>query len=675
MVKGFQSYVTLMLFCIYSCTNYSCYSFSAIITIRSSVTTQVCSPIFQKFLGTCTKTYALIDRNSQQQDGSNSKPGKVSGVGRREVIATSIATTLVVATSSVAANEKQVRMGTSSSSSDLEGIQLGRSEWIPISNLVEPNLVAVDIPISFSTYASRILINYDNVVRVWWENNLRRTYLLPEQERQHRMEVLFCSLSFSVEESCKRFVNDRMRRSTSNDEAYTVSRAFEELAVIFLERYYYNSINVADQNADLLRHIGLLFSQLPIKYQPKQILDQLQESLKSNGATTDNAYLTNASRVENKDYYSNFADLLPPSFSFKPYTPFGSIGYSISFEGSTSQLDDDVYRRIIVGPYMPFTPLKRQRPNLGIDTYALLGTSGGLACSLTHALVIPLDVVKTRLQTVAIRDSTTPKKRRRVIDEAISIVEEGGFQDLLLGSQATIAGYFWYGLTVYPAYFFFKNFISDSLLDQSVALSQENTIAFVAGALAAVIASIGLTPMEACRIRAVADPSTFRSLGLIGTAQYISNENPVLRWRTLFSGFNSLLSRQVIFGSVKFLAFERSCDLIYSYFPRLMDGDTNRLLVTLLSGAFAGALSCIVSQPADSVLTFVARKGESIDVIRGCRMMIEEDGVGSLFRGLQSRCIWAGCIIAGQFLLFDLFRILLRVDGERLSEAFQLIIS
>lgn len=637
---------------------------------RNRVTTQVCSPIFQPFLGTCPKTVVLFDRNCQEPDGSYPKPGKISSVGRREMIATSIAATLLVATSSAAANEKEML----SSPSDLEGIQLGTSEWIPLANVVEPNLVAVDIPISFSTYASRILINYDNAVRLWWENNLRKTYLLPEQERQHRMEVLFCSLSFSVEESCKRFVNDRMRRSTSNDESYAISQAFEELAVIFLERYYYKSINVANQNVDLLRHVGLLFSLLPVKYQPKQMLDQLQESLKNNNFATKNVHSTSARGGKN-DYYSGFADLLPSSFSFKPYTPLGSIGYHISFEGSSSQVDDDLYRRIIVGPYMPFTPLKRQRPKLGIDTYALLGASGGLACSLTHALVIPLDVVKTRLQTSADTDSTTPKKRRMVMEEAISIVEEGGIQDLLLGSQATIAGYFWYGLTVYPAYFFFKNYISDSLLDQSVAVSQENTVAFVAGALAAVIASIGLTPMEACRIRAVADPKTFRSLGLLGTAQYISNENPALQWRTLFSGFNSLLTRQVIFGSVKFLAFERSCDLIYSYLPTLMDGDTNRLLVTLLSGAFAGTLSCIVSQPADSVLTYVARKGESIDVIQGCRMMIQEDGIGSLFRGLQSRCIWAGCIIAGQFLLFDLFRIMFRVDGERLSETFQLVIS
>lgn len=661
-----------MLVCIYSFTNMRCCAFLAVDRSSGiSTTGNICSTVLRPNLiqqGIYTQ-YALIDSN-HQQDSSSPKSQKVFGIGRKEAIFASLATLLVVAPS-LAANNRQARTGTSSPSSELEGIQLGRTEWVPLSDLVGSNAVAIDIPISFTTYTSRILINYDDSVQAWWVNNLRRTRLLPEQERQHHMEVLFSSLSFSVEESCKRFILDRRRSSSTKDDNQAISQAFEELAVLFLERYYYKRSN-ADQDEDLLRHVGILFSQLPIKYQPKQILDQLQDSISSN-ATSDKRYPRN---VDKKDaYYSNFADLLPPSFSFKPYTPLGSIGYHVSLEENNLQLDEHIFSRIIVGPYLPFTPLKRQRPKLGIGTYTLLGISGGLACSLTHALVIPLDVVKTRLQTASDCEPTKAKKKKRIIEEAITIVEEEGFQALLLGSQATIAGYFWYGLTVYPAYFFFKNWISDSLLDQSVALSQENSVAFVAGALAAVIASIGLTPIEACRIRTVADPKTFRSLGLIGTAQYISMENPVLRWRTLFSGFNSLLARQVIFGSVKFLAFERSCDFIYSVIPRLMDGDTNRLLVTLISGAFAGTLSCIVSQPADSVLTYVAQKGESIDVIKGCRMMIEENGARSLFRGLQSRCIWAGCIIAGQFLLFDVFRIMLEVDGEKLSEAFQLVIS
>mmetsp|Transcript_13524 Transcript_13524/g.19404 ORF Transcript_13524/g.19404 Transcript_13524/m.19404 type:complete len:108 (-) Transcript_13524:3429-3752(-) len=99
-----------------------------------------------------------------------------------------------------------------------------------------------------------------------------------------------------------------------------------------------------------------------------------------------------------------------------------------------------------------------------------------------------------------------------------------------------------------------------------------------------------------------------------------------------------------------------------------------RLLVSLIAGGFAGTFSSIISQPADSVLTYVAQKGESLGPMEACKLMIKEDGLGSLFRGLQTRCVWAGGIIAGQFLLYDLFRNIFGVD-ERLSEAFQLVIS
>ena len=168
----------------------------------------------------------------------------------------------------------------------------------------------------------------------------------------------------------------------------------------------------------------------------------------------------------------------------------------------------------------------------------------------------------------------------------------------------------------------------------------------IAGALAAVIASLGLTPLEAARIRVVADPERYRSLGLSGTLGIIANEDPNVGWKAVYAGLPSLLTRQVIFGSVKFLAFERACEAIYSVWPFLRDATWTSLTVSLVAGGFSGALSSVVSQPADSVLTYVAQNsGEkgSLGVIEGCRVMIEEEGVGSLFRGLGSRCIWAGC--------------------------------
>jgi solute carrier family 25 phosphate transporter 3 len=95
----------------------------------------------------------------------------------------------------------------------------------------------------------------------------------------------------------------------------------------------------------------------------------------------------------------------------------------------------------------------------------------------------------------------------------------------------------------------------------------------------------------------------------------------------------------------------------------------------LVAGGFSGTLSAVVSQPADAVLTYVAQKSDgkgTVGVIEGCQLMIEESGPASLFRGVGSRCLWAGSIIAGQFLLYDVFRNFFGVNSEDLSQVFHL---
>jgi solute carrier family 25 (mitochondrial phosphate transporter), member 3 len=190
-------------------------------------------------------------------------------------------------------------------------------------------------------------------------------------------------------------------------------------------------------------------------------------------------------------------------------------------------------------------------------------------------------------------------------------------------------------------------------------------VALIAGALASVVASVGLSPLEAARIRVVADPRYYKPLGLTGTLQVIASEN------ALYSGLPSLLTRQIIFGSVKFLAFERACDAIYSACPSLRDATWTALCVSLVAGGFSGTLSSVVSQPADSVLTYTAKANENVGLIASARAMVKAGGIGALFQGLGSRCVWAGSIIAGQFLLYDVFRTLFGVTANDLSQVFQ----
>jgi solute carrier family 25 phosphate transporter 3 len=191
----------------------------------------------------------------------------------------------------------------------------------------------------------------------------------------------------------------------------------------------------------------------------------------------------------------------------------------------------------------------------------------------------------------------------------------------------------------------------------------------------------GLTPLEAARIRCVADSSIYRPLGLIGTLKVIASEGEVDgfigSFNSLYAGLPSLMTRQVIFGSVKFLAFERACELIYSIWPFMRDSTWTALTVSLVAGGFSGALSSFVSQPADAVLTYVAANNSvkndgNLGVLEGSRLMIEENGASSLFRGLGSRSVWASAIIAGQFLLYDVFRNYFGVNGNDLSQVFQI---
>lgn len=129
---------------------------------------------------------------------------------------------------------------------------------------------------------------------------------------------------------------------------------------------------------------------------------------------------------------------------------------------------------------------------------------------------------------------------------------------------------------------------------------------------------------------------------------------------------------------MKFLAFERACEALFDAFPYLHESVATALGVSLVAGALSGALSSVVSQPADSILTYVAKNkvdNVSFGVLDGGMMMVEKEGVGSLFRGLGSRCLWASAIISGQFFLYDIFRSFLGINTEDLTQVFQLLLS
>ena len=512
------------------------------------------------------------------------------------------------------------------------------------------------VSLIFITYTTKILINYDENIRLYWRGSVMKgaKLLKTPNARQKYIEGEFAGLSASVANGLADFPG-----------------SISDLAAFFVRSYGVTG-NPQNDN-EFRRQLGILFSLLPPSEQPPaSYLDQLLLTVPEyyrNNNNKNNRYFslsdspldqllpTRFIAVKKEGYY-----VLTPEIPLWEKLKNGGLG-DVKNEYNT-----------VFGPTST-SPLYRSLSTLPAKTYGLFALSGGLGCALTHSAVIPLDVVKTRLQT-------EPQKYEGLVGGAIKIAKEEGKGALFLGAQATIAGYLWYGVSVYPSYELTKRVLSPLL-----GLSSGN-ISLLSGSLAAVIASFGLTPIEAARIRTVAEPNTYREIGLAGTLAKISAEGKGRRfggWTKLYDGLPPLMLRQILFGTVKFFAFDLIRDFSFSALSEagiLEAGGGQeglKLLLTFASGGAAGVLSSVVSQPADSILTYISRlKGsgsdkvdlnDPISIVKG---FLEESGAAGLFNGLGSRCIWSGSIIGGQFFLYEIFRNALSVGTSDLVE--QLIV-
>lgn len=306
----------------------------------------------------------------------------------------------------------------------------------------------------------------------------------------------------------------------------------------------------------------------------------------------------------------------------------------------------------IFGP-RSVTPMTEER-RLGPGDFALFAVSGAAGCSLTHSVVIPLDVVKTRMQTEPSRYSGN------VLGCAQEIQRAEGWQALVLGWQPTLLGYMYYGVTVYPGYEFFKRLFL-TLAGPAIAGDFRAPLVLLAGASSTCIACLGVCPAEAIRIRMVAD-SSLRGQGLGEVLAVVAQTDGL---GSLYDGFTTILVRQVLFGMMKFLVFDYFGDFVLDLFPKLTEQVETQLAVSLLSGAVAGVVSSVVSQPADTVLSKMNQQAGRKDFLEVAGEIYSTLGPGGFFLGLGSRSLWASCIISGQFFLYDVCKTLLGVQDLR----------
>ncbi|KAF2076679.1 hypothetical protein CYY_002049 [Polysphondylium violaceum] len=295
--------------------------------------------------------------------------------------------------------------------------------------------------------------------------------------------------------------------------------------------------------------------------------------------------------------------------------------------------------------------------DLSLELFLKYGMAGALGCSITHSAVVPLDVVKTRLQT-------NPAKYTGMVNGFSTIIKEEGAGMLLQGLGPTAVGYALQGFFKFGFYEVFKKSYGDFVGPENAA-AYRIPIWLAASATAETIADIALCPNEACRIRLVAEPSFAKSpveaFGKIVKQEGLSG---------LYKGLPPILLKQVPYTMAKFAVFEFTAEKVYQYLaangtPKESMTDGQKLSVSLGSGVVSGVVAAIVSQPADTVLSKINQEKTDGGVTKAIGNIMRRLGFSGLFLGVGTRCFMVGTLTAGQFFIYDGIKAMLGITGPK----------
>jgi solute carrier family 25 phosphate transporter 3 len=278
--------------------------------------------------------------------------------------------------------------------------------------------------------------------------------------------------------------------------------------------------------------------------------------------------------------------------------------------------------------------------------FALCGIGGILSCGTTHTFVVPLDLVKCRLQV------DQAKYKNLFTGFKITVAEEGA-RGLAKGWAPTFIGYSAQGLCKFGLYELFK-------VEYAKILGEENTYLYrtylylAASASAEFFADIALAPFEAAKVKIQTMPgfaNTFRQ----AAPKMMADEGIT----AFYKGLVPLWMRQIPYTMMKFACFERTVELLYQYVvpkPRAQCSKGEQLVVTFAAGYIAGVFCAIVSHPADVVVSKLnqAKGSSAIDVAKKLGFM-------GMWNGLGPRIVMIGTLTALQWFIYDGVKVALAI--------------
>jgi solute carrier family 25 phosphate transporter 3 len=258
--------------------------------------------------------------------------------------------------------------------------------------------------------------------------------------------------------------------------------------------------------------------------------------------------------------------------------------------------------------------------------------AGGACAAVSHTIPVPVDVVKTRKQVDAdYVDCSFPDALRK-------LVQAEGPTSLFVGLGPTFWGYCIEGSVKFGVYEILKPLMATVIPYRLLNFA-------ACGAVSGFAASIMLCPMEALRIRLVAEREYAERGWIQGGLWMIRREGA----SGFARGIWPMLYKQVPYTITKNVSFDLITTALYRRWS-----STVGWVVPLTAAVVASVLSCLASQPGDMLLSLVnAHEGERRDTMDLARVLWRLKGWRGFFVGLKTRLLHVGMIVTMQLLIYD----------------------
>lgn len=294
-----------------------------------------------------------------------------------------------------------------------------------------------------------------------------------------------------------------------------------------------------------------------------------------------------------------------------------------------------------------------------LEFYGKCMVGGILACGVTHASVVTLDVAKCRTQA----HSKAGNWPNGLLSSISKTFELEGVTGITKGWVPTFFGYGAQGLFKFGLNEFFKDFytniVGQEIIDSSTIARM--TLWGVASGSAEIFADMALCPFEMVKVKMqVTLPG--QEGGVSNSMLKAMGEMSARSAETRFP-FGSLVplwTRQVPYTMIKFVGFYQTQNMVYEYLEKSQGkkkadySEGEQLLITFGCGYWAGIFCAIATQPADNLVSMMGipeNKGKSFG------QMASEMGTVDLFtKGLVTRIIMIGTLTGLQWYIYGNFK-------------------